>query len=157
MAGRAARSAGAAAATGLVAALLAAGPAAAQLPALTLGPGLVGVASDPVMGGLAGTMAVRLTPQTRVRGLVAAGLAGTHAAGRVETALELVLDPEARGWSPRVSAGVALAAWRGGSEPYLLLLAGLEQRPGGRSGWWMEAGVAGGLRLGLGIRWTVRG
>lgn len=155
MPGRPARPAGAATA-GLVAALLLAGPAAAQLPGLTLGPGLLGVASNPVMGGLAATMAVRLTPQTRVRGVVAAGLAGAHAAGRAEAALELVLDPEARAWSPRVSAGVALTARRSGSEEYLLLLAGLEQRPGTRSGWWMEAGVAGGLRLGLGFRWAVR-
>lgn len=155
MSGRPACPAGAATA-GLVAALLTAGPAAAQLPGLTLGPGLVGVASNPAMSGLAGTMAVRLTPQTRVRGVVAAGLAGAHAAGRAEAALELVLDPEARGWSPRLSAGVAVTAWRGGSEQFLLLLAGLEQRPRGRSGWWMEAGAAGGLRLGLGFRWAVR-
>jgi hypothetical protein len=36
---------------------------------------------------------------------------------------------------------------------YLVLAAGIEDRPGARSGWFLEAGVGGGARLAAGYRW----
>jgi hypothetical protein len=46
-------------------------------------------------------------------------------------------------------AGVVGAVRRG----YLVLTAGLESDPAGGSGWAIEAGIGGGVRLGLGYRW----
>ena len=61
-----------------------------------------------------------------------------------------------------VGAGAALAALVataltlvvGGpvDEGYLLLTLGVESRPGGRAGWFAEAGVGGGARVALGYR-----
>jgi len=39
------------------------------------------------------------------------------------------------------------------SRGYLVLTIGLEERPRSSSGWALEAGIGGGVRLGLGYRW----
>jgi hypothetical protein len=48
--------------------------------------------------------------------------------------------------------GVAGQVGRG-SQGYVVLGLGLERAPGGRSGWALEAGVGGGVRVTVGWRW----
>jgi hypothetical protein len=40
---------------------------------------------------------------------------------------------------------------------YLVLTLGMEQRPGAASGWMVELGLGGGVRLSGGYRWRSRG
>ena len=56
------------------------------------------------------------------------------------------------GASPYAGAGVAARATRVSTRGYVLVLIGLEQRPGRRAGWFLEAGVGGGLRVSAGYR-----
>jgi hypothetical protein len=53
-------------------------------------------------------------------------------------------------------AGIAGAAGRTDAG-YLLLGLGVEAAPGGRHGWWLEAGAGGGVRIALGWRWRSLG
>jgi hypothetical protein len=40
-------------------------------------------------------------------------------------------------------------------EGYMVLTLGLESRPGRRSGWFVEGGVGGGVRVAAGYRWRL--
>jgi hypothetical protein len=50
------------------------------------------------------------------------------------------------------AGGVALAEGPV-DQGYVVVTLGIEGRPGGRSGWFAEAGVGGGARLAVGYRW----
>ena len=52
-----------------------------------------------------------------------------------------------------VRAGGVAAVGGPVDEGYLVLALGLEGRPGGPDGWFVEAGVGGGARLAAGWRW----
>jgi hypothetical protein len=72
---------------------------------------------------------------------------------RGEGVLSFHLDPgKESGISPYAAAGIAAQATRLTTRGYVLVLIGLEQRPGRPSGWFLEAGVGGGLRLSAGYR-----
>lgn len=71
---------------------------------------------------------------------------------RGESTAQFMLNPASR----RVGfyAGGGLAGVVGAiEEAYLLLVIGLESRPGGASGWVIEGGIGGGVRLLVGYRW----
>jgi hypothetical protein len=110
-------------------------------------------ASDPVLavGGLYG--AVRLSPRVRAAATAGLGASGGQLAGRGELLAHFLFHP---GGAARtglyVGGGVAGVAGVQ-DEGYVVLLLGLESRPGGRSGWALEAGVGGGVRLTAGYRW----
>ena len=97
--------------------------------------------------------AVRPPGRLRFAGDVSAGdLEGTLA-GRAETFLTYHLNPgRESGFGPYAAAGLAANITRAGARGYLEVLLGLEQRPGRRTGWFLEAGVGGGLRLSAGYR-----
>ena len=102
-------------------------------------------ASDPalVIGGV--YAAVRTSLRTRVSVAAGAGLSGGDAAWRGELLAYFLLNPDRQ-------RGAALY----GAGGYLVLTLGLEARPAGRSGWFLEGGVGGGVRLAAGYRWRKR-
>jgi hypothetical protein len=109
--------------------------------------------ADPTLlaAGLYG--ALRPTRHVRVAVTVVGGSAEGSAAGRGELSVHFVTAPRrTRGPGLYLAGGIAGVvgpADRG----YIVAAIGLEDRPGGRSGWAVEAGVGGGLRLIAGWRW----
>lgn len=95
----------------------------------------------------------RTAPRTRLGGVVAGGLAGERAAARGELAAHFLLNPHAAegvGWY----AGGGVAGTLGAAEGvWLVAVLGVEARPGGRRGWFVEGGVGGGVRVAAGWRW----
>jgi hypothetical protein len=141
-------------AAGVSLAALLAQPAAAQLPRLTLGGVVLGAGRDPAFAGAGPVLAARLAGQVRLRTLVLVGRRGDATAFRGESVFELVLDPAAR-WSPFAGGGVAASADRAERMGLLVVTFGVERRPEGRASWWVETGVGGGIRLGLGYRFAL--
>ena len=116
------------------------------------------LAADPAVwvGGVYG--AVRPSSRVRVAALVGAGMSDDAFAWRSELLWQFLLTPRARrGVGAYGGGGIAVT---GGSETegFVVLILGLEARPGAGSGWAFEAGVGGGLRLSASYRWRrVRG
>ncbi len=136
--------------------LLAASPLAAQQ-AREIGLQATATASDPalVIGGL--SAAIRTSLRTRLSVAAGVGASGGEAAWRGELLAHFLLNPDRwRGAGVYGAGGLAVV---GGpvEEGYLVLALGVEARPGGRSGWFVEAGVGGGVRLAAGYRWRKRG
>ncbi len=95
-----------------------------------------------------------LRTRTRVGvGLAAAlGARNGNLAGRGEALLSFSLDPfRERGIAPYLGGGVALAGDRVGTAEYLMAILGLSVNPGRGAGWFVEAGVGGGLRFAAGF------
>lgn len=111
------------------------------------------VGSDPVQGLAGGSHWWRAGRRTRIGGLLAVGVAGGRAAVRGEVVAHFLLDPAVRrglGWY----GGGGLAGSGGRAEGVrVLVVAGVESRPGGPRGWTAELGVGGGVRLAGGYRW----
>lgn len=99
----------------------------------------------------------RTGERTRLGGLAAAGAAGGSMAGRGELAAHFLLNPNA----PRGLAwygGGGVAGTIGEAEAVrMLVLVGVDQRPGGARGWFAELGLGGGVRVAAGWRWRVVG
>jgi hypothetical protein len=134
--------------------LLVGPPLAAQGPAgLEAGvTALAAIAARDFAGaGLSG--ALRPAGRTRLTLTFAAGTGDGAAAGRGEGTAQFLLTPErTRGSGLYVSGGLAGTLGRRDAG-YLVLGLGLEARPGGKSGWLIEIGVGGGVRLAAGWRW----
>lgn len=136
--------------------MLAPAPAATQqLTATEVSAGVITAISARVFGGAAVGLGRRLDNQTRVSGLVAAGMVGAAAAARVEGTAQIIVNPSGRGGAGLYAgAGVAwqgARGMRGGG--YITAIVGLESAPGARRGWHAEIGLGGGVRLALGLRW----
>lgn len=86
---------------------------------------------------------------------VAVGEAGGSAGVRVRAAVQFVLKPAARsGTSPYAGVGLAFAGSEGAhGAGYLAVMLGLEAAPGRSRGWYVEAGLEGGVRVAAGLRW----
>ncbi|MGB7212197.1 MAG: hypothetical protein WBC97_06160 [Gemmatimonadales bacterium] len=136
--------------TGLIAGITAR-PAAAQV-RRELGVEGVALAADPAFTGAGFWGAVR--PSERLRlGLAVLGGARRGAAVRGEVVAHFLLDP-ARRHGAGLYAGGGVAAESGPrGQAWIVAVLGLEGDPGGRSGWVVELGVGGGVRLGVGWRW----
>jgi len=135
--------------------LLAASPLAAQQ-VREIGLQATATASDPalVIGGV--SVALRTSLRTRISVAAGAGVSGEEAVWRGELLAHFLLNPDRqRGAGVYGAGGVAVV---GGpmDQGYLVLTLGLEARPGGRSGWFVEGGVGGGARLAVGYRWRKR-
>jgi hypothetical protein len=136
----------------LVMALAAAQPAAAQR-VVEPGVAAIATAADPAVVVAGGTVGLRTSTRTRISATLAAGASDGAFAWRGELLGHFLLSPaRLRGVGLYGGGGVALA---GGpvDQGYLVLTLGLEQRPGGRRGWFVETGVGGGARLAAGYRW----
>lgn len=112
------------------------------------------LATDPamVLGGVYG--AVRTSPRTRLAVTASAGATGGAFAWRGELLAHFLLNPRStRRAGMYGGGGVALAGSSGASKGYVVVLLGVEGRPGARSGWFIEAGLGGGFRGAAGWRW----
>ncbi|MGE5091959.1 MAG: hypothetical protein ACM3OH_07280 [Bacillota bacterium] len=112
------------------------------------------LATDPAMllGGVYG--AFRASRRTRVALTASAGETGGAVAWRGELLAHFLLNPRTT-QHPGVygGGGVAIAGSEGNSEGYVVVLIGVESRPGVRSGWFLEGGLGGGFRAAAGWRW----
>jgi hypothetical protein len=130
-------------------------PLTAQVPPLRyeLGPQLFAAPRDPALVGGGLFAAVRPGGNARVAANLVGAVQDGTAVGRGELLAQFVLGPrQLRGVSPYGLGGIAGETGRG-MRGYLVLGAGLESAPGRRSGWAVEAGVGGGVRLAAGWRW----
>jgi hypothetical protein len=112
-----------------------------------------GTFSDPavVVGG--GYGALRTSGRTRVSLSLAAGVADHKLVGRAELLGHFLLSPEARRKPGFYLAGGIAGVEGKVSRGYLVLTAGVERAPRRSSGWALELGLGGGVRVALGYRW----
>lgn len=97
--------------------------------------------------------AIRTARRARLAINAGAGIAADEFAMRGELLGHFLLNP-ASTRRPGVYAGGGIAAVAGPEEQgYVVLLVGVEGSPGGRSGWALEAGLGGGVRVGASWRW----
>jgi len=121
-----------------------------------LGAQVLVATSDPalVTGGI--YAALRPSARARLAATVGAGVSDGRAAARGELLAHFLLSPGATR-KPGVYVGGGLAGVVGPvDQGYIVVLAGLESAPGASSGWAVEAGVGGGVRLTAGWRWRWR-
>lgn len=116
--------------------------------------GLAVLARRDFVGGTIG-VARRVGNQTRLGVAVAGGGREGYQAMRLEATVQFLVTPAARGGAGLY--GGAGLAWAGSDDApgagFLVALLGLEAVPGRRSGWYVEVGVAGGVRAAAGWRW----
>lgn len=82
-----------------------------------------------------------------------AGSVDRHFSGRGELLAHFVLTPGKRRGIGVYGLGGIAGVTGPRDQGYLVLGLGLERSPGGASGWAIEAGVGGGVRLSAGWRW----
>ncbi|MGH7530586.1 MAG: hypothetical protein ACREMN_09420, partial [Gemmatimonadales bacterium] len=101
-------------------------------------------------------LAYRPDGQGRIALSLAGGETAGRAAARVQLSAQFVVTPVLRrGAGLYGGLGVAVAARRRArSRGYIAVLLGVESAPGGRGGWYVELGLAGGVRVAVG--WRVR-
>jgi hypothetical protein len=136
----------------LAGALIRAAPLAAQQ-GRELGVQVVATASDPALAVAGVYGGVRTSARTRFSAAAGAGLSSGDLAFRGEVLGHFLLSP-----NQRKGPGFYLAGGVAGIEGpvdrgYLVLTVGLEDRPAAASGWAVEVGVGGGVRVMLGYRW----
>ncbi|HEX6644860.1 MAG TPA: hypothetical protein VF037_09280, partial [Gemmatimonadales bacterium] len=95
---------------------------------------------------------VRTTRRTRIAVTAAVGSAGGEFVARGELLGHFLLSPASRGVGFYAGGGVAGIAGAA-EEGFLVLLTGIESAPGGASGWYLEGGLGGGVRIAAGWRW----
>ena len=139
-----------------LAALLAAAPLRAQqLTSTELTAAAFAAIGDRPFWAAAGALGRRLDSQIRVTALGAVGVLDGDVGARAEVTAQLIVNPSGRGGAG-LYAGTGVA-WQGGrgtpGRGYITALIGLESAPGARRGWVVEAGLGGGVRVTLGMRW----
>jgi hypothetical protein len=132
--------------------LLTAAPAAAQQ-TWEIGVQSIAAFADPaaVVAGAYGGW--RTSGRTRLSASLGLGTADGELAWRAEALGHFLLSPDERQRPGFYFAGGVAGAGGPVSRGYLVVTLGLEQRPQARSGWALEAGVGGGVRLAGGYRW----
>jgi hypothetical protein len=98
-------------------------------------------------------VAVRPSQRLRVALTAGAGIARGDAAARGELLGHFLLNPSAVGGVGAYAGGGVAGVVGAKDEGYVVLLIGVEARPGRASGWAFEAGIGGGLRIAAGYRW----
>jgi hypothetical protein len=134
-------------------ALAAGAPPAAAQQVVELGITAVATAADPAVVVAGGSLGVRTSARTRVSAALGAGTSDGDFAWRGELLGHFLLSPgRLRGAGLYGAGGVAVV---GGpiAQGYLVLTLGVEGRPGGPRGWFLEAGLGGGARVAAGYRW----
>lgn len=97
-----------------------------------------------------------LASRVRLVGFAGLGVSDDDLAWRVEGVAHFHLNPQSQGVGVYGGAGLALAGV-GNSDEYLVALVGLESSAARGEGWFMEAGVGGGVRIAAGYRWRLGG
>jgi hypothetical protein len=136
----------------LLGGVLAAAPLRAQ-GAWELGPQGLVLLAEPAMAAAGLYGAVRPGGRLRLAATAEAGTQKESVATRGEVLFHFLLVPGARRGAGVY--GLGGAAWSSGPREggYLVLGVGVEWAPAGRSGWALEAGVGGGVRIAAGYRW----
>ncbi len=118
-----------------------------------LGVQVVATASDPALavGGVYG--GIRTSARTRLTAMAGAGVSSGELAFRGELLGHFLLSPSQRNGPGFYFAGGVAAVEGPVDRGYLVLTVGLEDRPAAGSGWGVEVGVGGGVRVMLGYRW----
>jgi hypothetical protein len=112
----------------------------------------IGTAADPAVA-VAGVYAALRTSRTRISAALGAGVSDGEGAFRGELLAHFLLNPTRRSGAGVYGAGGVAVAVGPVDQGYLVVTLGIEGRPGGPSGWFVEAGVGGGARLAAGYRW----
>ncbi len=105
--------------------------------------------------GIALQTGYRAGGHARLTAAVAPGAVGDRVAVRADAGAEFMVLPWVRS-GVGVYGGAGLAyqtAARARGAGYLTARVGVEGAPGAAFGWYLEAGVGGGVRLGGGVRW----
>jgi hypothetical protein len=136
----------------LAGALTLAAPLAAQQ-GKELGIQALATTADPSLAVAGPYGAIRTSTRTRLSAMAGAGFSSGDLAFRGEILGHFLLSPDDRHGPGFYFAGGIGAVAGPVERGYLVLAAGLENRPGAPSGWAVEAGVGGGLRVALGYRW----
>jgi len=118
-----------------------------------LGVQAIGTAADPAVAVAGVYGAIRTSHRTRVSAALGAGVSDGDAAFRGELLAHFLLNPTRRTGAGVYGAGGIALAEGPVDQGYVVVTLGIEGRPGGRSGWFVEAGVGGGARLAVGYRW----
>lgn len=113
----------------------------------------LGVFQDPAW--LGGTMYGAWRPGGGIRlGLtIGTGSVDSRLSGRGELLVHFLLSPGKRRGVGLYGIGGIAGVTGPNDQGYLILGLGLEQAPGAGSGWAIETGVGGGLRVAVGWRW----
>lgn len=117
--------------------------------------GGVGAFAKPEFAGVGAGTSWRDRRRSRLGFTAFVGSADGEVAGRGELAFHFLLDPAQReGGAVYGGSGIAVAVARdGGLRPFVLVVVGAENAPGGRRGSFVEFGFGGGVRLAVGMRW----
>lgn len=99
------------------------------------------------------TASVRPASRTRVALYAGGGVSDGEGVGRAELVAHFLLNPRSTRLAWYGGGGVAGVFGSGDAEGYMVVLVGVDWAPGGRGGWFAEAGVGGGARVALGYRW----
>jgi hypothetical protein len=139
----------------LLVSVLAAAPLAAQDGTVReLGLEAVATAADPAVYTAGVTASVRPSLRTRIGLYAGGGVTGDGGAvGRAELVAHFLLNPRSTRAALYGGGGIAGVFASGADNGFLVLLLGIEGSPGGRGGWFVEAGIGGGARLAAGYRW----
>jgi hypothetical protein len=108
---------------------------------------------EPTFWGGGAYAALRPSQRLRLAATIAGGVAGVSAAGRGELLGHFLLNPAGRGGAAFYAGGGVAGVVGPVDEGYLVLLLGLEARPGAFHGWSLEVGVGAGMRVAAGYRW----
>jgi hypothetical protein len=114
----------------------------------------VATASEPAVYTAGLTASIRPSLRARVAAYAGGGVdADGRGVGRAELVAHFLLNPRSTHAGFYAGGGLAGVFASGDDNGYLVLLVGVEGRPGGRGGWFAEAGVGGGARIAAGYRW----
>ncbi len=146
-------------ASGVLLLALASGGGAAPLPAQggsvrEAGLEAVVTAADPAVYTAGVTASIRPTVRTRIGLYAGGGVTGDgNGVGRAELLGQFLLNPRSTRLGLYAGGGLAGVFASGADNGYLVLMLGIESRPGGKGGWFAEAGIGGGARIAAGFRW----
>lgn len=99
------------------------------------------------------TASLRPSLRTRVALYAGGGVSDGDGVGRAELVAHFLLTPRSEHAGVYGGGGLAGVFGSGFADGYIVLLVGVEGAPGGRGGWFVEAGIGGGARLAAGYRW----
>lgn len=127
-----------------------------QLTATELSVGAASSMARRTFGGAELGLAHRPSTDSRIALAVAGGTAARQAAARAQLTLQLLVNPSVRaGVGMYAGVGAAFVARRESpGQGFLVVLLGFEGAPGRRQSWYVELGLAGGVRAAAG--WRVR-
>ncbi len=136
----------------IAAALCAGAPLEAQRAWEWQGHGVVSVSDADFYGGGLG-VGYRTDGRTRLQLLASVGDREGRIALRPEALVSFHLNPYKRqGVSPYAAGGIAFVINDGADAQYLIATLGLEGQPGRNWGWFVEAGLGGGVRIAAGVQ-----